>query len=164
MVKTGGASNLKPKISRCRSGGVCSVQSMDRFQKPVGFSIDHDGYNYGTGWGVCFTLLVFVVGVVYSIEKLVIQEQKESYSVTHIQDLEGTFGRSNGLNIAFAFNEYGAADMTIPIESEQTFELEAEIYGWYTEKNKLTTSRKYIKLRTHRCTREELGFEPQGGS
>ena len=54
--------------------------------------------------------------------------------------------------------------MTIPIDSPQTFELEAEIYGWYTEKNKLTTSRKYIKLRTHRCTREELGFEPQGGS
>ena len=63
-------------------------------------------YNHSSGWGICLTVFCFLMSALYAVEKLFVQTQLTSYSVTHVFNPEFNFGRSEGFNIAFAFTAY----------------------------------------------------------
>ena len=156
--QTGSYKSSPSRISRCHGGGFCSIECCDRFSRPMGLADAENGYSFATGWGVCFTLIVFVMAVLYAAEKLFMQKLLQSYYETHITDEEGSFGRKNGLNMAFALTSY-TGDMSQRVTSPQTVTLTAQLRAWGTPKNSLITVYKNIDLRTHPCTEQELGFK-----
>ena len=113
--------NVK-KIARCHGGGCCSIECFDRFSRPIGLAAAENGYTFATVWGVCFTLIMIVMGVMYAYEKLFVQNLLSRYSMMHLRDPQGKFGRENGFNLAFALVDY-AGDMSLDISSPSTVTL-----------------------------------------
>ena len=112
---------------------------------------------HSSGWGCCLSILCFVLVTLYAVEKIFIQEQLSSYSVTTINDPDGRITRKSGFNFAFAFTDYSGLNNYL-IENPNNFTLLAELEHWSTPKGRLDKVKWSIPVKTHVCTKEELGF------
>ena len=100
--------SAKRQRSTAGNSGICSPYCCDGFKSdPIGFGINDGMYKGSSGWGICLTLLCVLMAVLYATEKLFVQTQLTSYSVTHQFDPTREFGRQDGFNLAFAFTPYG---------------------------------------------------------
>lgn len=74
-----------------------------------------------------------------------------------ISDPDGHITRKSGFNFAFAFTDYSGLNNYL-IENPNNFTLLAELEHWSTPKDRLDKVSWSIPLKTHVCTKEELGF------
>ena len=70
------------------------------------------------------------------MDKIFVQTMLSSFTETHKLDPEGSFGRSDGFNMAFAYQTW-TGDLKVPIEDERKVTIKAEIYKWGTPENNL---------------------------
>ena len=146
------------KKSICKNGGCLTMEFCDRFSRSQQLSSTDHSYTHATGWGICMTWIIIIMGSLYTIEKLFIQQLLASYSVTHVKDTGDRFGFKDGLNVAFAFTDYGS-ELSKIIEQDTKVTMKAELRGWGVPENALATQFKYVTLNTHRCSEAEMGFD-----
>ena len=142
--------------ARSPNTGVCSMYCFDCFSSPMGFGVDDGKYRYSSGWGCCLSLLCILFATLYASEKLFVQTQLTSYSITSVFDPEYKFGTKDGFNIAFAFTPYGG-DMSKDISSDKHYKVEAELYRWSIPEGATSTTYDPVPLKLHTCTKDELG-------
>ena len=108
MIKAKVSKKKKQRINRAST--CTDVEFWDRFSTPIGFSVGDGIYEYNSFWGACFSAVILILTTLYCFEKIFIQEQLSSYSVTKFYESKEKipFGMDS-FNLAFVFTDYHTA-------------------------------------------------------
>ena len=147
------------KVKSCLSGLETRLQSFDQFGQNFKMKIDEDKSELQSSMGTLLSLFMFVIVGMFAAQKAEIWLMKTRMDIAQATadsyfDDEDRFTHEDGINFAMAFTAYDSVEE--PILDPTYGKIVFNAFGWGHTERYLA---KRVKIKSHPCSREELGLD-----